>query len=308
MEREPRAKRPKPTMWRFGDSMGPCLECDGRNNNDRRCRYASKEACEADRAAPLAKKKETRWDVLSTALKRGMVSDDVPTVLEWKEDFLVADGLRLEDLSEEDRNNEALVRLAVRQNGLALEYASDNLKGNEALVRLAVRQNGLALQYASDNLKGNEALVGLAVGQNGHALFWASDNLKGNEALVRLAVRQNGLALQYASDNLKGNEALVGLAVRQNGLALEYASENLKGNEEVVRAAMGENPIALDYSPLWNVRSWVLKAMEQSTAYPKAKSRFFVNFTYADDKDVMLRVVYNDPDILLSRGSLSRDS
>ena len=172
MEREPRAKRPKPTMWRFGDSMGPCLECDGRDNNDRRCRYASKEACEADRAAPLAKKKGTRWDVLSTALKRGMVLDDVPTVLEWKEDFLVADGLRLRDLSEEDRNNEALVMLAVRQNGRVLRWASDKMKRNKKVVLTAVSNNSNAFLELDDGniLLEDEEVVGAAVRQDPNLL------------------------------------------------------------------------------------------------------------------------------------------
>ena len=278
MEREHRAKRRKPTLWRFGDSMGPCLECDGRDD-DRRCRYASKEACETARAAPLEKDKETRWDVLSTALKQGFVFDDVPTMPEWKEEFLVADGMRLQDLSEEDRNNEALVRLAVRQNGLALEHASDEAKGNRKVVLLAVRQNGLALEHASDGLKGDEGVV-------------------------LTAVEQNGLALEHASDEAKGNRKVVLLAVRQNGLALEHASDGLKGDEEVARIAVEQNPNALGHSPFWRNREWMVKALQshEMTDF----ERFEDDYTYADDKEVMEHAVEMNPEnLVFNRESIS---
>ena len=144
------------------------------------------------------------------------------------------------------------------------------------------------------------------VAQDGLALEHASEELKGDEGVVLAAVKQNGLALEHASDNAKESRNVVLSAVKQNGLALKYASGKLKGDEEVVRAAMGQNPNALDLSPLWKVRSWALNALEKD-GYPKDMSRFYRDFTYAGDKEVMRRAVYKDPYILLRRGSLSDD-
>ena len=198
-----------------GDNMGPCIECVEKEVDDRRCRYPSQETCEADRAAPLEKDRaNSRYNVLSTVLKNGMIFDDIVTVEEWRKDFLAADGERLQDFSEEDRNNKELVLVAVTNYGEALEYASDELKSNRDVVLAAVTNDGEALEYASDELKSNRDVVLAAVTNDGGALGYAHEMFLKDREIVLVAVTTDGDVMRWLPKVFKRDREIVMAAVK----------------------------------------------------------------------------------------------
>ena len=82
------------------------------------------------------------------------ISDDVimlaPTILTKSS---------LKYASKRLRDNEEIVRLAIKRSYDALKYASKRLRDNEEIVRLAIEESyGLALCYASPRLKYKEGL------------------------------------------------------------------------------------------------------------------------------------------------------
>jgi hypothetical protein len=157
-------------------------------------------------------------------------------------------GIALENVPEELKNNLNIVKVAVTENGLALQFASEGIKNNLDIVRIAVTENGLALQFASEGIKNNLDIVRLAVSNNGLALQFASNDLKNNLNIVRLAVSNNGLALQFASNDLKNNLNIVKIAVSRNGLALQFASDEIKNNSNIVKIAVISNGLALQFA------------------------------------------------------------
>ena len=62
-------------------------------------------------------------------------------------------------VSERLRDDEKVVRKAIRKNGLALQHASERLRDDKRIVLMAVRERGCALQYASERLRDNEEVV-----------------------------------------------------------------------------------------------------------------------------------------------------
>lgn len=65
--------------------------------------------------------------------------------------------------------NRAEALNAVRQNGLALQNVHDDFKNDYDIVKEAVKQNGLALQYASEGMRRMRPIVVAAVRQNNMA-------------------------------------------------------------------------------------------------------------------------------------------
>ncbi|MBO4292885.1 MAG: DUF4116 domain-containing protein [Clostridia bacterium] len=139
----------------------------------------------------------------------------------------------LNNLSDEFKNDNEVIKKAVSECGLTLKYLQEDNKNNEDYVKIAVTQNGLALRYASEELKNNPEIVKSAVSQNGLALRYASEELKNNPGIVKSAVSQNGLALKYASEELKNNKESAQLAVDQNKLALKSATKELRNNYQI---------------------------------------------------------------------------
>ncbi len=63
-------------------------------------------------------------------------------------EMVAKNGINLQYLSADLRNNEEIVKIAVSRNGWALEYASPRLQDKEEVVSIAVSNWGLALQFA----------------------------------------------------------------------------------------------------------------------------------------------------------------
>ena len=86
--------------------------------------------------------------------------------------------------------HEILLR-ACRQNGLVLEHLSPQLKEDREVVLAAINQNGFALQYVSAALKDDREVVLAACNQNGRALYHASAALKDDREVSMVALAQN---------------------------------------------------------------------------------------------------------------------
>ena len=58
------------------------------------------------------------------------------------------DGLKLESLSSEEKNDFEIVKIAIEENGLAIQFASDQLRQNLFLISIATQQNPEAINFA----------------------------------------------------------------------------------------------------------------------------------------------------------------
>ena len=146
-------------------------------------------------------------------------------------------------------DNEDFNIKAVSQNGLILEFLNDQFKNNINIIKIAVEQNGMALKFVNDYFKNNIHIVKIAVKQNGMALEFVNDNFKENNIdIIKIAVKQNGMALEFVNDQFKNNIHIVKIAVKQNGMALEFVNDNFKENNiDIVKIAVEQNGMALKF-------------------------------------------------------------
>mmetsp|Transcript_52085 Transcript_52085/g.124023 ORF Transcript_52085/g.124023 Transcript_52085/m.124023 type:complete len:227 (+) Transcript_52085:83-763(+) len=86
---------------------------------------------------------------------------------------------------------------------LSLEFVSAQYRDNDEIVKFAVKRNGCALEFASPRLQNNREVVATAVAQNGGALAHASGQLRSDRCMVMLALRQTGRALEFASTDIQ---------------------------------------------------------------------------------------------------------
>lgn len=116
----------------------------------------------------------------------------------------------------------------VGDNGLELENLSDEFKNDKDIVLKAVKENGYSLEFASEELKLDKEIVLQAVNGNGNAFTFANDELKSDKEFVLLAVKENGYALRFASEELKNDKDVVLEAVKNLNYSIEHASQEIQ--------------------------------------------------------------------------------
>lgn len=81
--------------------------------------------------------------------------------------------------------------LIVASDGMELQYVSDELKNDRDVVIMAIKQCGLALEYASATLRAEKEIVVIAAKQNGWAAFMSSNKDLYFDKEVMLAALKN---------------------------------------------------------------------------------------------------------------------
>jgi hypothetical protein len=149
---------------------------------------------------------------------------------------------------------------AVKRSWVAIKRLSDQLKDDDEIVSIAVSESGMALEYASPRLKDDEHIVSKAVQSNcsgpvpcfkrndfADHLLDASPSLQDSEQNVTVTFPLLS-ALEDASPRLQDNDDIVTQAIKKNGYSLRYASPRLQDNDDIVTKAMQQNFKALQYA------------------------------------------------------------
>lgn len=71
-----------------------------------------------------------------------------------------------------------IVLMAVEQDGMGLQLVRKEMKDDQDIVRAALKQNGLALQFADDKYKDREEIVRIAITQNPSSIKFASTRVQ----------------------------------------------------------------------------------------------------------------------------------
>lgn len=186
--------------------------------------------------------------------------------------FLEVDGNLLEQLSEKEKEDQAIVRVAIKNTPLALKYASPNMQATREIVLEAVRKRGEALAYASSDLREDKNIVLEAIRNEGTAIAHASEELRKDKQMAIEAVRQyasaayevdkslwddkdfaielvkaNGSYLQNLNADFRNDKSVVLAAISNKAFVIEMVSEELKNDREIGLAAVAENGYLLCY-------------------------------------------------------------
>ena len=129
---------------------------------------------------------------------------------------------------------------AVKRTWLAIKKLSDQLKDDDEIVSIAVSESGMALEYASPRLKDTEDIVSKAVQSNcsgpvpcfkrndfSDHLLDARPSLQDSEQALTVTFPLLS-ALEDASPRLQDNDDIVTKAMQQNYKSLQYASPRLQ--------------------------------------------------------------------------------
>jgi hypothetical protein len=101
--------------------------------------------------------------------------------------FIQEDGQRIKYYNH--RLTQNMIQAAIQQNGLALEHLPSQYKDDIALIQSAIQQNGLALEFAPSKYKNQRDIVLAAVQQNGTALQFASQELRNDAEILSVALQ-----------------------------------------------------------------------------------------------------------------------
>lgn len=164
------------------------------------------------------------------------------------EDSYYLDKLDLRKKWKKQLNDEEIVIKLLEKKFFILESVSDNLKNKESVVSVAVKENGSAIKCAGKKMKDNKNIALIAVKNNGYALAMISERLRDDEDVVMLAVKEYGSALNYVSSRLKKNKEVVLSAVKKDGMALMYAAKELRQDTDVLKVAIKSKKEAFSHA------------------------------------------------------------
>jgi hypothetical protein len=119
-------------------------------------------------------------------------------------------------------------------NGMYLESLSEELKNNKEIVMVAINNNADALLYASCDLRNNKEVVLSAVSISGHVLEYASKKMQDDKEIVKTAASNYGYALEYASKELRSDKDVAIVALTRNVYALDLLNKTLQNDKDIL--------------------------------------------------------------------------
>jgi len=174
-----------------------------------------------------------------------------PLVLE----MLAKDGMALQWVGNDVRNDPEAVTTAVRANGLALQYASSKLRADATIVLAAIEKKAhLARNVLPSKMRNSVEFARVAVQQDGRLLRWFNSRVRKEMSICRLAVDNDGTALEFCGSSPRDDREIVTTAVSDDKrkaeapLMLRFASARLRNDLDVVTAATNCNAEAFQYA------------------------------------------------------------
>ena len=216
--------------------------------------------------------------ILSLFLGKGFSLDDNhhSITLKTAQSIVQRNGMWIEHLPKELRENKEVILKALKNNpgaaefisGSALEDESFHLKllslqiikhfgmlpveylSSRTFIIDAVSRCGLVLKLLKNcsSYTSDEEIVLAAVKQNGWSLQYADNALRDEKEIVVAAVIQNGLAIKFASDSLKKDEELIDLAIRNDYFAIKYVGLSLIRKKEILNDLIEQGRLSKEIS------------------------------------------------------------
>ena len=150
--------------------------------------------------------------------------------------------------NEKLRDDEELVKIAIKFGDCNLSNISERLRNNPEMVIWAIENNRPAkLRHAGEIAKDNFDVIKTAVCRQGTALDWASDRLKDNNEIVKLAVNEDPYALQYASNRIRNDKAFVLKICEKEIHAYIYAGDSLWSDKDFALFVAPKVPNCLEH-------------------------------------------------------------
>jgi hypothetical protein len=169
-------------------------------------------------------------------------------------------------LSEELKNDKAIVLLIAKHWGRVLERVTTVLQDDKDVVLAAVQNDARALQFASDELKDDKVINLAAIQNDVWAFEFVSDELKDDFKFMLDAIEKEPFAFKYASDKLK--KTLCFQAINK----MPFLRFFMQYPRETSTAALGLT-IIIAVSTIMNYRNTLKKTIDLESNPTSIKSR-----------------------------------
>jgi hypothetical protein len=175
---------------------------------------------------------------------------------------------------------------AVKQNGLLIQHLPPELRDNANVVNAAFKQNHQALAYV-----GPKGIIGAIEIRSPlfknycDPLYPCIDpKLWSDKEFVIQGVSKNGTLLLYASDVLKEDPEVALVAIRNTHSAYHHVSEELTSNLDFLYSALSQNERVIQCvkDELVNERDFILAAVKVNPEVVK-----FIPPLFYDDQEIM---------------------
>ena len=195
----------------------------------------------------------------------------------------------IESFSKEIKSNKQFAIECLKANKSVLENLSENLKDDEEIVKLALMNNNLGeLEYASERIKSNKTFVleilksCTRASNRGNFLEYLPETLKDDREVVTEAIRIAGSNIEKASDRFKKDRDIALLAAQEDAdilsddyntkkpklnhdfrndeeivltilaygraYAIEYADEKFRGDEDIMMDCVADSYSTFKYA------------------------------------------------------------
>jgi|GEM_PF-6288309 len=179
---------------------------------------------------------------------------------------------------------------AVEKDGLLIQHLSPELRNDADVVNKAFLQNQQALAYA-----GPQGIIGFLAKEkitfNNDRINHINPELWGKKEFVLEAVKINGLLMLIVDPSLKKDPEVVLAAIKTYPSGFEYADETLKENRDFIFSAIKANGQVISYLDprLIRTREFALAAISTN---PEAASPILMhNNNFYSDKEIMMKAL-----------------
>jgi hypothetical protein len=143
--------------------------------------------------------------------------------------------------TQEQKNDQELVTIAVEKDMRNLRFASPALQGNDEFLLKLLKKKPFHLWYIPD-LFNRKSFIIKAIRECKRPLTHFDNVFRNDKDIVLEAVKQNGLELQHASKSLRGDSVIALAAVKQYGMALQFVEHDLViTDKRIVLEAVKQN-------------------------------------------------------------------
>ena len=168
------------------------------------------------------------------------------------ERYLLIDTLKrnpheLKNFPDVARDDEELVRIAVKKDGSVLQYASARLRGDFETVMIAVKKTGTSLNFASDALKNNAEIIAAAVQADGAALEFVPKKFQNDRQLILEASRNCNVGL--IPERFLSDKEVAERLIANDCQAFAYLSSELRRDIDLIAQATKTDSSLFMYLP-----------------------------------------------------------
>eukprot|EP00438_Fugacium_kawagutii_P034078 Skav205999 [mRNA] locus=scaffold2084:374469:376463:- [translate_table: standard] len=133
----------------------------------------------------------------------------------------------------------------VRCKGEALSFASQELKDDEEIVRIAMATSASSLQFASKSLKRDPELVELGISKDPKVFRIVGNEFRGDPVLAKQAIDADPHHILYCRPYLYRNKKFMTYCVQKRASLLRYATVDL--GREIYLSALQQDGLLLRF-------------------------------------------------------------